>query len=132
MDELDKLREQKGGCPTGEAVITGAGNLPAKYVIHTVGPVWSGGTMGEAELLESAYMNSLKLANQVGLESVSFPNISTGVYGYPKKEAAKIAIQSVQEFLKSVSSIKRIIFVCYDEESFNIYHDILCEKGFIP
>jgi O-acetyl-ADP-ribose deacetylase (regulator of RNase III) len=132
MDELDKIREQNGGCPTGEAVITGAGNLPAKNVIHTVGPIWSGGTKGEAELLARAYMNSLKLANQFRLESVSFPNISTGVYGYPKKEAAKIAIQSVEEFLKSVSSVKRVIFVCYDEESFTIYHDILVKKGLIP
>jgi len=132
MEELDHLRDLRGGCPTGEAVITRAGNLPASYVIHAVGPIWEGGTGNEAGKLASAYSNSLKLADQYKLKTLSFPNISTGIYGYPKKEAARIAIQTVMEFGKSNTDPERVIFVCYDEESFHIYQEILQEKNLIP
>jgi O-acetyl-ADP-ribose deacetylase (regulator of RNase III) len=113
-----------GGCPTGEAVITTSGNLPSKYVIHTVGPVWRGGTSHEEELLTKAYLNSLTLAKNNGLKSIAFPNISTGVYGFPKKKAAEIALKAIQEFTKSHESDMEITFVCFDEENFQLYHDL--------
>jgi len=131
MKELDKIRKQKGGCSTGEVVITNAGNLPAKKVIHAVGPVWSGGSQGEAKKLALAYLNSLILADKTGLTSISFPNISTGIYGYPKREAAQIAIETISSYIKSDTEIKRIIFVCFDDESFGIYEDILQKRGLI-
>lgn len=131
MDELDQIRARKGGCPTGRAVITGAGKLPAKNVIHAVGPIWSGGSRGEPEKLASAYINSLKLADENGLQTVSFPNISTGVYGYPKKEAALIAVDTVQGYADAGTGIKRVVFVCFDQESYRIYEEILKEKGLI-
>ena len=131
MKELDKIRKKKGGCPTGEVVITNAGNLPAKKVIHAVGPVWSGGSQGEARKLALAYLNSLTIADKTGLTSISFPNISTGIYGYPKHEAALIAIETISSYIKSDTEIKRIIFVCFDDESFRIYEDILQKRGLI-
>jgi len=129
MEELDQIRHQQGGCPTGEAVITDAGHLPARKVIHAVGPVWRGGTAGEPEKLRNAYLNSLKLADRYGLKSLSFPNISTGIYGYPKKEAALIAIETVQDYAEADTNLERVIFVCFDTESFKIYEDLLREKG---
>ena len=106
-----------GPCPAGDAVITGAGNLPCKRVIHTVGPVWHGGTRGEAETLASCYRTSLLLAAQAGLVSIAFPNISTGVYGYPKDKAAATAAEAVRKTLDETPAIQRIIFVCFDEEN---------------
>lgn len=131
MRELDQIRDKKGGCPTGEAVITTAGNLPARKVIHAVGPVWSGGTAGESDKLASAYQVSLKLAEENNLKTVSFPNISTGVYGYPKENAAETAIQAVSKYIDSGSKIEKVIFVCFDSESYNIYRRKLSEKGFL-
>jgi O-acetyl-ADP-ribose deacetylase len=131
MEELDRIRRQTGGCRTGEAVITGAGNLPAKHVIHAVGPIWSGGSKGEPEKLANAYINSLKLADQHELRSVSFPNISTGVYGYPKKKAALIAVDTVQGYAVAGTRIERVVFVCFDEGSYRIYEDILNVKGLL-
>lgn len=125
MEECNKIRDTKGGCPTGEAVYTTAGNLPAKYIIHTVGPVWRGGQQGEAELLANAYRSSLKLASELGLKTISFPNISTGVYGYPKREAAEIAFNVVQEFFEKNDKLKKVIFVCYDIENFQLYQALL-------
>ena len=125
MNELDLIRETQGGCPTGKAVITTAGNLPAEKVIHTVGPVWSGGKNGEPEKLREAYQNSLKLADKHHLKSLTFPNISTGIYGYPKKEAAEIAINTVREYALSETGIQKVIFVCFDDESYGIYEKIL-------
>ncbi|MDR3114421.1 MAG: O-acetyl-ADP-ribose deacetylase [Treponema sp.] len=110
-----------GACPTGEAVITGPGRLLCKKVIHTVGPIWYGGAEGEPGLLAACYRNSLLLAKEAGLESIAFPNISTGVYGYPKAAAAEIAIQTVKASLSKAPGIKRVIFVCYDEENYGIY-----------
>ncbi|MDR2798706.1 MAG: O-acetyl-ADP-ribose deacetylase [Treponema sp.] len=110
-----------GACPTGEAVITGPGQLPCKKVIHTVGPIWHGGTQSEPNLLASCYRNSLILAQEAGLESIAFPNISTGVYGYPKAAAAEIAIKTVKTSLSKTPGIKQVIFVCYDQENYGIY-----------
>jgi O-acetyl-ADP-ribose deacetylase (regulator of RNase III) len=106
-----------GPCPAGDAVITGAGNLPCKRVIHTVGPVWHGGSRGEAETLASCYRKSLLLAAEAGLVSIAFPNISTGVYGYPKDKAAAVAAEAVRKTLDEIPGIERVIFVCFDEEN---------------
>jgi len=132
MEELNQIRKHQGGCPTGEAVITGAGRLPARKVIHAVGPVWRGGSGGEPEKLRRAYLNSLKLAEQYALKSVSFPNISTGIYGYPKKEAALIAIETVRDFAAAANHLERVVFVCFDTESFTIYEDLLRKKDISP
>lgn len=112
-----------GGCGTGEAKITKGYNLPAKYVIHTVGPVWRGGIYGEDQLLRNCYINSLKLAEQNHLKSIAFPAIATGTYGYPKEEAAKIAINTVIEYLKH-SNLNKIIFVLHSKEDYQIYQRI--------
>lgn len=119
------IRNKQGGCPTGEAVITTGGNLPARYVIHTVGPVWQGGRKGEAKLLSNAYYNSLRLAVEHRLKTIAFPNISTGIYGFPKKEAAQVALQTVQAFLEQYQSLEAVYFVCFDEENYTIYHQLL-------
>ncbi len=116
---------RQGGCKVGEAVITTAGNLPAKHVIHTVGPVWAGGHKNEPNLLRNAYQNSLKLAVENGLKTVAFPNISTGIYRFPKETAAKIAIQTTNEFLESKEgqSLEKVMFICFDEENLLIYRE---------
>jgi O-acetyl-ADP-ribose deacetylase (regulator of RNase III) len=121
LDECIAIRNKQGGCKTGEAVITTGGNLPARYVIHTVGPVWHGGKKQEEELLANAYNNSLQLAVDNGVETIAFPNISTGVYGFPKNEAAQIAVTTVKDFLADNDTIKQVIFVCYDEENYRLY-----------
>ncbi|KLU61537.1 O-acetyl-ADP-ribose deacetylase [Peptococcaceae bacterium CEB3] len=121
LEECRRINKRQGGCETGEAVITTGGNLPAKYVIHTVGPVWYGGKQGESEKLRSCYRNSLKLARENGIESIAFPNISTGVYGYPKEEAARLAIDEIRNFLQNKDRIKKVLFVCYDRENYEIY-----------
>lgn len=107
---------RQGGCKIGEAVITTAGRLPAKYVIHTVGPVWNGGLNNEKEKLKNCYFNSLNMAVKNNCGSIAFPNISTGVYGYPKEEAAAIAVRTVREFLVNHSPLD-VIFVSFDDES---------------
>ena len=121
MQECDQIRESRGGCPTGEAVITTAGNLRAQYVIHTVGPIWQGGDNDEPEYLARAYRSSLALANKYELGSISFPNISTGVYGFPKDLAAQVAVDTVREFLKNNPIPNRVVFVCFDDENFTHY-----------
>lgn len=112
------------GCKTGEAKITKGYNLPSKYVIHTVGPIWRDGTKGEKELLASAYLSSLLLAKDYKLEEIAFPNISTGIYGFPKEEAARIAILITKDFIQKNDFPKRVLFVCYDEENLRIYNSI--------
>ncbi len=112
------------GCKTGDAKITQGYNLPAKFVIHTVGPVWSGGNHNEPELLANCYKNSLKLASDNNIETIAFPNISTGVYGYPKLEAAKIAKQEVEKFLNSNKLFKKVIFTIFDDENYSIYSEL--------
>jgi O-acetyl-ADP-ribose deacetylase (regulator of RNase III) len=111
------------GCKTGEAKITSAYRLPSKYIIHTVGPIWRGGERNEAELLYNCYINSLMLAIENEIRSIAIPNISTGVYGYPKKAAAKIAIQAVKDFLQTNDSIEKVIFVVFDEENIQFYKE---------
>ena len=125
LEECRKIVAKQGGCKTGEAVITTAGNLPARYVIHTVGPVWNGGNKNEASLLASCYNESLKLAANNKIASVAFPNISTGIYGYPKKEAAEVAIRSVTEFLTQNDFIEKVYFVCFDEENYQLYQSLI-------
>jgi O-acetyl-ADP-ribose deacetylase (regulator of RNase III) len=114
-----------GGCPAGEAVITGSGRLPCKKVIHTVGPVWQGGGQGEAALLASCYRKSLLLAGGAGLTSIAFPNISTGVYGYPKEEAAHIAFKTATAVLEETPVIKKVVFVCFDRENYSLYEKLI-------
>src|SRR4051812_9540365 len=109
-------------CPTGEARITPGFDLPAKFVIHTVGPVWDGGGYGEAELLANCYRNSLKLAAEnATIKSIAFPAISTGVYGYPLDEATRIAVREVKRLLPSMPSLRRVVFACFDERALNAY-----------
>ena len=113
------------GCATGDAKITQGYNLPSKFVIHTVGPVWHGGKSGEPEKLASCYRRSLEVANEYGIKTIAFPNISTGVYGYPKKAAAEIAVQTVVFFLEKNNEIRQIIFCVFDNENFEIYRELL-------
>ena len=127
LAECREIVARQGCCSTGEAVITSGGNLPAKYVIHTVGPIWRGGQHNEPQLLQNAYFNSLKLAKENGCETVAFPNISTGVYGYPKELAAKIAIQAIFDFLSASQLPKQVCFVCFDQTNMNIYQNLLKE-----
>jgi O-acetyl-ADP-ribose deacetylase (regulator of RNase III) len=110
-----------GGCPTGEARITGGYDLPAKHVIHTVGPVWSGGRQGEDELLASCYRNSLALAVEHGLKTIAFPAISTGAYRFPPDRAAAIAVREVRAFLKQHPSIEKVLFVCFGPDAVRSY-----------
>lgn len=125
LEECIKIRNRQGGCETGQAVITTAGKLPAKFVIHTVGPVWNGGMKNEPQLLADCYINSLKLAVENEVKTIAFPNISTGIYGYPKQSAAEIAVKTVQNFLLENELIEEVVFVCFDEENFEIYERYL-------
>ena len=121
LEECKKVVPDGSILPTGNAVITTSGNLPSKYIIHTVGPIWKGGKAGEEALLSSAYRESIKLAESRGLQSMSFPSISTGVFGYPVDKAAKVAIKAVTEALSKDSSIKEVRLVLYDDKSYNAY-----------
>ena len=121
MEECRKI----GHCPTGQAVITTGGNLKARYVIHTVGPVWSGGGRNEAGLLQSAYLESLKLASKKGLKSVSFPAISTGAYGYPLNDAARIALKTAIDYLKEHPEIETVRFVLFGKPMYDVFSDEL-------
>ncbi|HSA04760.1 MAG TPA: O-acetyl-ADP-ribose deacetylase [Tenuifilaceae bacterium] len=121
LEECRKI----GGCPTGEARITKGYNLKAKYVIHTVGPIWRSGINDETVLLRKAYTNCLKIANEKSLKSIAFPNISTGVYGFPKKLAAEIAVSVVKSFLEKNKYPKKVLFVCFDEDNYELYSNLL-------
>lgn len=125
LGECIAIHNKQGGCKTGEAVITTAGNLPAKYVIHTVGPVWNGGKNDEEKLLANAYSNSLKLAVENSVKTIAFPNISTGVYHFPKDKAAQIAVKTIMDFLTVNKQIERVLFVCFDEENYGLYEGLL-------
>jgi O-acetyl-ADP-ribose deacetylase len=125
LEECKAIVAKQGGCKTGEAVITSGGNLPAKYVIHTVGPVWSGGKNNEKELLANAYKNSLKLAIENAVRTITFPNISTGIYGFPKDKAAAIALQTTHAFIQNIRELSEIIFVCFDDENFHLYNQLM-------
>ena len=125
LEECKRIVARQGRLPAGQAVITTAGNMKSKHVIHTVGPVWSGGNHGEPGLLASAYRESLKLAAANKLASISFPSISTGVYGYPVDKAAVIAINEVVSFLSALTSIKEVIFVLFDNHTYETYANAL-------
>ena len=128
LDACKELVSKQGRLPTGKAVITTGGNLKAKYVIHTVGPFWQGGTKGEAEFLTSAYKESLKLATEHKLSSISFPSISTGAYGYPIEEASRVAIKAVVSLLiKEATSLKEVVFVLFDSRTYKHYRSALKE-----
>jgi O-acetyl-ADP-ribose deacetylase (regulator of RNase III) len=125
---LEECRRLKG-CPTGEARITSGYQLEARWIIHTVGPVWRGGDRGEAKLLASCYVNSLRLAAEKNLRSIAFPAISTGVYAYPLEPATEIAIDAVREFTSESEAIAEVVFCCYSGEHFATYERLLHEKG---
>ncbi|WP_210516679.1 O-acetyl-ADP-ribose deacetylase [Hymenobacter terricola] len=125
LEECRQIRARQGGCKTGEAVITTGGRLPAAHVIHTVGPVWNGGHKGEPELLAHCYRNSLRLAEEKSLASVAFPGISTGIYGYPKAEAAAIAVHEVRQWLAAHEFPEKVVFVAFDEENRRLYEQKL-------
>jgi O-acetyl-ADP-ribose deacetylase (regulator of RNase III) len=118
LDECRKIIARQGSCKTGNAVITTGGNLPAKFVIHTVGPVWNDGNNQEAEKLADCYRNSLELAVENNCKTIAFPNISTGIFGFPKDKAAEIAVKTVSEFISKTDEIQKVTFVCFDQENF--------------
>lgn len=119
LEECKKIVARQGSCKTGEAVITTGGNLPARFVIHTVGPVWNGGNSGEKEKLTTCYTSSLQLAEANNCHTIAFPNISTGIYRFPKNLAAKIAVNTVANFVRS-GKIHKVFFVCFDAENFEL------------
>jgi O-acetyl-ADP-ribose deacetylase (regulator of RNase III) len=126
MRELDAVRARQGGCPTGSAVVTGAGNLPARFVFHAVGPVYHDGKHGEPELLASCYRTCLRLAEEHGARSISFPSISTGVYGYPMEAAAEVAVRTVAEFLERPDCrIERVTLVVFGAAALETYQRVL-------
>lgn len=126
--ELLQFNSKLGGCRTGEAKISPGFNLKAKYIIHTVGPVWNGEKNNEDELLANCYRNSLKLAVENGIKTIAFPAISTGVYHFPLERATKIAVNEVKEFLRNNDSVEKVIFVCFDEQITKVYKSVLVIK----
>jgi O-acetyl-ADP-ribose deacetylase (regulator of RNase III) len=129
--ELLEFNKKLGGCKTGEAKLSPGFNLPAKFIIHTVGPVWNGGKNNEENLLANCYRNSIKLAIENKIRTIAFPAISTGVYHFPLERATKIAITEVKKFLENNESIEKVIFVCFDEETFEVYKKILNEYFYL-
>jgi O-acetyl-ADP-ribose deacetylase (regulator of RNase III) len=130
MRELDGIRAQIGRCPTGSAVVTGAGRLPSKYVFHAVGPVYHDGSRGEPELLAGCYRSCLKLAEERGVRTISFPAISTGIYGYPARPAAEVALREVKAHLEDPrTKLETVIFVLFGHSAYKTYADLL--KGSI-
>jgi len=123
--ELLEFNRKLGGCKTGEAKISPGFRLPAKFIIHTVGPVWQGGSSNEDELLANCYRNSLKLAVENKIKTIAFPAISTGIYGFPLNRATLIAVNTVENFLTTDDKIEQIIFVCFDDKTFNVYESTL-------
>lgn len=127
--ELLQECRSMGGCPTGEAVVTRGYRLPARHVIHTVGPVWQGGGQGEAALLASCYRRSLELARDLGLRSVAFPGISTGVYGYPLEAAAGVSVRTVLEFLQGSALPEKVVFCTFGEHATSAVQAALARAG---
>jgi O-acetyl-ADP-ribose deacetylase (regulator of RNase III) len=125
LTACQKIRARQGGCKTDEAVVTTGGRLPAGHVIHTVGPVWNGGQRGEPALLANCYRNSLRLAEEHKLASMAFPGISTGIYSYPKKDAAAVAVHEVRQWLAAHEFPQQAVFVVFDEESRQLYEKAL-------
>ena len=124
LEECRKLN----GCETGQAKITQGYNLPARHVVHTVGPVWQGGKSGEDELLAGCYRNSLRLAQQHGLAAIAFPSISTGAYRFPLERACRIAVREVKQFLAAQDQVKKVFFVCFSDGDASVYQRILAEQ----
>jgi len=124
-EECRKLRVDRGPVSTGHAVATGGGRLPTRYVVHTVGPVWSGGGSGEPEALASAYRESIRIADELGLKSIAFPAISTGIFGYPLSEATEMAIRTVREVLPRAKNVNTVRFVVFDDAALNTYSQVL-------
>jgi O-acetyl-ADP-ribose deacetylase (regulator of RNase III) len=122
---MSELRERYQGCPTGSAVVTGAGDLPARWVIHTVGPVWHGGGKGEADLLASCYRRSIEVADGLGVRSIAFPAISTGVFGYPARAAAGVAVRTLRELRPT--TVDDCVLVAFDEPMLRLYDELLRE-----
>ncbi len=129
LKECKRIVARQGRCNTGEAVITSGGNLPARFVIHTVGPVWNGGGNNEEQKLANCYENSLQLAVDHQLKTVAFPNISTGVYGFPKDKAARIAVDAVSGFLEHDPSLEKVSFVCFDSENLSLIQQALTDQA---
>ena len=127
--ELLEACRKLGGCPMGEARLTGGYNLSARYVIHTVGPIWNGGGDGEPERLASCYRNSFKIADEEKLRSVAFPAISTGVYGYPMHRAAKVAVAAAKSYLEGGGGLERIVFVCFDQGNHDAYGTAIADAS---
>jgi O-acetyl-ADP-ribose deacetylase len=125
LEDCRAIVARQGSCAVGEAVITRAGRLPARHVIHTVGPVWNGGHKGEPELLANCYRNSLLLAEEHQLARIAFPGISTGVYRFPKDKAAEIAVNTVRGMSDRLTHVQEVVFVCFDEESLGLYRTAL-------
>lgn len=127
LEACKAIRARQGECPAGEAVVTTGGNLPARYVIHTVGPVWYGGQKQEEQLLYSCYHKSLTLTEAHQVTSIAFPNISTGVYGYPKDKAAQVAVKAVRTYFEEHTSsrIQYVAFVCFDDENYRLYQELI-------
>ena len=122
LEACIEIRNRQGGCKTGEAVITTAGKLPCKFVIHTVGPVWHGGNNHEAELLKNCYLNSLRIAVEHNVKTIAFPNISTGIYHFPKEKAVEIALDAIK-ISPDTNKFDKIIFVCFDSENYELYRE---------
>lgn len=125
LEACRKIVARQGGCKTGEAVITTAGDLPAKFVIHTVGPVWNGGTKNEAEKLAACYTNSLRLAVENNCRTIAFPCISTGVYRYPVDKAAEVAVHAIRQFSIDNHTLEKVLLVCFDEPNYNALQRLL-------
>jgi O-acetyl-ADP-ribose deacetylase (regulator of RNase III) len=124
LEECRAIRNKQGGCSVGEAVITSAGDLPSKFVIHTVGPVWNGDKEEKKALLANCYSNSLNLALENNLKTIAFPNISTGIYHFPKNIAAEIALEKIRNY-ENIEKFEKIIFVCFDDENYELYKNLL-------
>jgi O-acetyl-ADP-ribose deacetylase (regulator of RNase III) len=122
--ELLEETRKIGGCPTGEAKVSGGYRLPAKHVIHTVGPVWAGGHKGEENLLASCYRNSLKAAQDLKIKTIAFPSISTGAYGFPLERATEIALKETKKFLETDKTLSKVVFVCFGEKALNMYRKV--------
>ncbi|AFH50446.1 Putative phosphatase [Ignavibacterium album JCM 16511] len=129
--ELLEFNRKLGGCETGEAKISPGFKLPAKFIIHTVGPVWQGGNCNEDKLLENCYLNSLRLTVKNNIKTIAFPAISTGVYGFPLERATNIAVKTVIKFLENDDTIEKVIFACFDERTYQVYEATL-ESEKIP
>ncbi len=128
IEECRQIRARQGSCTVGEAVMTTGGRLPAQYVIHTVGPIWEEGKANERTLLSQAYQNSFALAEQHYLTGIAYPNISTGVYHFPKAEAAAIAIDTLIPLLKNSETVQEVALVCFDLENFELYEELLKQR----